>query len=925
MPIDEVPSHVRKAVDVQAKRNASLHQPPPGMPLDCPIDRSGTYADREAAVSAACAQLEASIAKFINHTFALRAKGWIPAISAATCKAPAKYHGKMHRVVCNKQGKHVSSIKSEGVKEREGVSHRCDCGYVLYIEECDDSVCVNEKSTFTHNHDLALEPAEQAARASTRDRITPETLADAAQAQKLLPKSTPAQIANFIREKLALASGVQPTWTNKDLANLLAPTSAESAFDSANFMEELRAMRAAGARVEVTIHSETREIRTAVVVFREGIVASEIDGEDTWTFDNTFGTNGQGYTVGLVTGITRLRRGYVKAVTFMDEESVENFELVLRVLLLILGKPNALFTDGCPKILAAIVLVFGMLFASTCHFLCVWHISNNIYEHIRPLFGAVVRGAKASGSVASRKWWAFNRMFWRLAKMSDWQDRDSRFASKFTELRQMIVDLRYETNAKVIDHQLEWLGDPLVADAAQPLSLYARRRKWALLFCDIFTFGSVSTQLGESMNKGLKMLVRPKTMTLAELALKCQTFANQRIAADEVAAVQGMYRLAAKSKACTSPLLIDLQKRVLLGERPFNFCEAQLARMPSYSATPRDEEAARDFLQTWPWPNGAASELSDTPADGQAESRADARAEARAGASMDAPANGDGAAGCYSPVPDAALPRTLYAVKFQSMGSGSTEAEAEVSAIELLLADHCVPSVLEETHLTHICCTTWCTCLIFRRWGLPCAHMFRAMFAENLVCVPNGVVHRRWLPNDAERAKNLARLRSSTVSQGAYVHDLKERSDELTADERYDNLMAASKVVADVGSLSAPMYKVVMTQLAEMLAKARAGTLVPDSKGLRQQAAAARIAKGAKGRAARAQVGQGVDGAPAADEAEEELDLLVVNRSGKSDMGKRKRSAASIAKDAATKAAKKAAKEAKAAANKAAAATQPKP
>ena len=165
----------------------------------------------------------------------------------------------------------------------------------------------------------------------------------------------------------------------------------------------------AGARVEVTIHPETREIRTAVVVFREGIVASEIDGEDTWTFDNTFGTNGQGYKVGLVTGITRFRRGYVKAVTFMDEESVENFELVLRVLLLILGKPNALFTDGCPKILAAIVLVFGMLFASTCHFLCVWHISNNIYEHIRPLFGAVVRGAKASGSVASRKWWAFNR------------------------------------------------------------------------------------------------------------------------------------------------------------------------------------------------------------------------------------------------------------------------------------------------------------------------------------------------------------------------------------------------------------------------------------------------------------------------------------------------------------------------------------
>jgi hypothetical protein len=61
-------------------------------------------------------------------------------------------------------------------------------------------------------------------------------------------------------------------------------------------------------------------------------------------------------------------------------------------------------------------------------------------------------------------------------------------------------------------------------------------------------------------------------------------------------------------------------------------------------------------------------------------------------------------------------------------------------------------------------------------------------------------------------------------------------------------------------------------------------------------------------------VGQGVDGAPAADEAEGELDLLVENRSGKSDMGKRKRSAATIAKDAATKIAKAGTKKAKASA-----------
>lgn len=90
-----------------------------------------------------------------------------------------------------------------------------------------------------------------------------------------------------------------------------------------------------------------------------------------------------------------------------------------------------------------------------------------------------------------------------LAKMRDWQDRDSRFALAFTELRQMLVVLRTDGNASVINHELEWLGNPLVSDDAQPTSLYGRRRKWAVVFNDVFTFGTVSTQFGESMNKGM--------------------------------------------------------------------------------------------------------------------------------------------------------------------------------------------------------------------------------------------------------------------------------------------------------------------------------------------------------------------------------------------------------------------------------------
>jgi hypothetical protein len=304
---------------------------------------------------------------------------------------------------------------------------------------------VNEKSHFFHNHALSELPEEQAARAATRDRITPATLAKAHQAQRLLPKAQPAEIANFIRQQIAEETGAEPTWTNKDLANSLAPTALEVALDSANFLEEILAARAhgkpfcaahaitclwlfsqcacyrplnrpwvycfisAGAKVEYTL-DEDRQLRCAVIVFREATLAAAIDDEDMWIYDITFGTNRQGYKLGLLTGVTRERRGYVMGMTFMDAETVENFTWVLTRCVSFVGcKPGVLLTDGCTKLYAAIVIVFGLFFATTCHLLCVWHLSNNVWEHIRPLFGAIVRGSKSGGSPSTLQWRAFNR------------------------------------------------------------------------------------------------------------------------------------------------------------------------------------------------------------------------------------------------------------------------------------------------------------------------------------------------------------------------------------------------------------------------------------------------------------------------------------------------------------------------------------
>jgi hypothetical protein len=166
----------------------------------------------------------------------------------------------------------------------------------------------------------------------------------------------------------------------------------------------------AGAIIKVHRCSETHQILCAVIVFREALVKSTIDGEDTWTFDNTFGTNNQGMKLGLLTGITRNRRGRIMGMSWMGEETVDNFKWVLVSFESIYGrKPGVLFTDGCVKLLAAIRLAYGVTWAAAFHLLCIWHLSNNVYDHIRYLFGATVRGKKAVCDDATRKWVAFNR------------------------------------------------------------------------------------------------------------------------------------------------------------------------------------------------------------------------------------------------------------------------------------------------------------------------------------------------------------------------------------------------------------------------------------------------------------------------------------------------------------------------------------
>jgi hypothetical protein len=68
------------------------------------------------------------------------------------------------------------------------------------------------------------------------------------------------------------------------------------------------------------------------------------------------------------------------------------------------SRPDVIFTDSDPAMAAAIALLWD----TTTHLLCTWHLFKNFYENIHPLF-----------SGKAELWHKLAGMWWKLCKDSD--------------------------------------------------------------------------------------------------------------------------------------------------------------------------------------------------------------------------------------------------------------------------------------------------------------------------------------------------------------------------------------------------------------------------------------------------------------------------------------------------------------------------
>jgi hypothetical protein len=313
---------------------------------------------------------------------------------------------------------------------RESATIRTGCKVVFYIEECADSLELTEDCTFEHNHALRTTDVQKAASAFSRDHLSPEQIAEAQKLQQF-GRFKVAEIARFLRTAAA-STGESVRWSDKDLANILAPDPVERALDAELFLDELDKARAEGtisycfallrppvlrgpdsferfrccccccwagvvSVYYVQRDVETQRLKNVVVFFREATVDHAIHGKLAIIYDHTFATNIYGLKLGTFVGQRNDKHATIYGLSFVQSEDRASFRWVLRCWSGYFGAPPAiLLSDGDKWLAEAVALEYGTLYAFLFHLLCIWHLAQNVFTNVAHCFSAASKGRRGA-------------------------------------------------------------------------------------------------------------------------------------------------------------------------------------------------------------------------------------------------------------------------------------------------------------------------------------------------------------------------------------------------------------------------------------------------------------------------------------------------------------------------------------------------
>ena len=283
----------------------------------------------------------------------------------------------------------------------------------------------------------------------------------------------------------------------QDVRSMFRSSASERRLDASDLIEFLHERQ---REVGLDCKARTDEADRLSLVFVE-----LIGGQEDWAsagqdnvllFDPTWGTNMYGLKLSCFVTVSGLGQSVILAFVLLRSESADSFEWAFRCFADVFRcKPTVFITDGCNKISLAFDAVSAdhtQPWFGTQHNLCVYHLSQNFFSHIRCLFGKEIAG-----------WKKCIAMFWSIAQKADKGAQDD-FDDEWDHLVEFV-----RKNSSVSTSQegaLKWL-----AELGQRAYKFVTRFTW-----EYPTYGIQSSQRSEAINSAIKLWVKPN-MRVVEL------------------------------------------------------------------------------------------------------------------------------------------------------------------------------------------------------------------------------------------------------------------------------------------------------------------------------------------------------------------------------------------------------------------------
>jgi hypothetical protein len=419
--------------------------------------------------------------------------------------------------------KRVSCIRGEP-KTKTGLG--CSCKWGAVYEDSVEGWVLKSWSKVLHNHDLFSSRAEVHARGSGRH--IPEALVE--QGKLLAEAGQSAGEIMKVFDSLAKKKHLLVTWTYKDVFDSFVPSAATKALDATNLVGYLEQRTVDnGLHHHFTVDADGK-LNQLFVELNGAFEEYALSGADNVVlFDPTHGTSRYALKLCCFTTVSTTGLTVILAVAFLEAESVECFEWAFRCFMQVFKvSPLSFFTDGDSSIEIAVTNLILSGIWTVEHQLCIFHVSKNMYQHLRPL----VHDVKA--------WKKLHNLFWKIAKDSDDRSR-IRFAQEWADFADA---LREVGSGPTLAREVEWVE-----------ALGAKAEKWAARYVwSRCTFTVHSTQRAEAVQSAVKEKIVQAKGLLTDLILQIEDYSmntQQQRTADSINTA-----MRNASKATTLPLVV---------------------------------------------------------------------------------------------------------------------------------------------------------------------------------------------------------------------------------------------------------------------------------------------------------------------------------------------------------------------------------